>query len=140
MTNAPTATRVLDGFEAARAVMASGEPMDRTREVIGWLRTYVEDRGAVVIDDLTAHRLVREVGRTPTEHELAAVLSVIEHVTGFFEHLSAGSADSSDLADAADVVRDLATWLTERGLVDHEVGVHLERYTHLYDDDQRTGT
>ena len=139
MASAPTATKVLDGFVAARAITATAETLGRTTEAIGGLRTYVEQHGAAPIDELTAYRLTHDGARAPTEHELAAVLAVIEHVTGFFETL-ATRPGSTDLSDAADAVRDLAIWLVERGLVDADVAIHLERYTHLYDGDRRTGT
>ena len=141
MAGAATATRVLDGFLAARASNASEARFARCCEVVGAFRTYVEGCGPTSIDDLTAYRLTHDTGREPTEHELAAVLAVIEHVTGFFESISAGGADAStDCAEAADVVRELAGWLTQRRLVDADVAEHLDRYTHLYDGDQRTGT
>ncbi len=137
MSNAPTATKVLDGFLAARAASASDAELVCCREVVGSFRTYVESCGAAPVDDLTARRLTHDAGREPTEHELAAVLSVIGHVTGFFERQT---SNGSDLADAADVVRDLAGWLVQRRLVDEDVAEHLGRYTHLYDGGQRTGT
>jgi len=139
MTSAATTTKVLDGFAAAWAVTASAEGAGRVDEVIGSLRTYVDARGAAAIDDLTAYRLTHDAGRAPTEHELAAVLAVIEHVPGFFQTLASRS-EPTDLPAAADVVRDLALWLVERRLVDADVARHLERYTHLYDEGRRTGT
>lgn len=142
MGGAATATKVLDGFLAARATTASEVRLVRCREVVGALRAYVDGCGSAPIDDLTAYRLTHDAGREPTEHELAAVLAVIEHVTGFFESLSADGPDASgpDCAAAADVVRELAGWLALRRLVDADVAEHLDRYTHLYDGGQRTGT
>ena len=148
MASAPTVTKVLDGFLAARAATASETGLDRCRSVVGCLRSYVEAQGAATVDDLTAYRLTHDAGREPTEHEFAAVLAVIEHVTGFFQGLSANGPDAHatatpaiDCADAADVVREFADWLVQRRLVDDDVADHLARYTHLYDGDgQRTGT
>lgn len=137
MSNASTATKVLDGFVAARTATASGGTLLCCREVVASFRTYVETLGAAPVDDLTAYRLTHDAGREPTEHELAAVLSVIEHVTGFFE---SQTSKGLNLADAADVVRGLAGWLVQRRLIDEDVAEHLGRYTHLYDGDQRTGT
>ena len=147
MASAPTVTKVLDGFLAARATTASETGLDRCRGVVECLRAYVEAEGAPTVDDLTAYRLTHDGGREPTEHEFAAVLAVIEHVTGFFQTLSADGPDAETIApatgcaDAADVVRDLADWLVQRRMVDDDVADHLARYTHLYDGDgQRTGT
>jgi hypothetical protein len=143
VSSTPTATKVLDGFLAARVAAASDERIARCREVTGALRTYVEARGAAAVDDLTAYRLTHDDrGREPTEHELAAVLAVIEHVTGFFKSLTedeSGAPTTTPVA-AADVIRELAGWLVQRRLVDDDVAEHLDRYTHLYDGDQRTGT
>jgi hypothetical protein len=137
MSSAPTATKVLDGFLAARAATTPDAKLACRHEVVDSFRTYVETRGAAPVDDLTARRLTRDAGREPTEHELAAVLSVIELVPGFFE---SQTSKGLDLADAADVVRDLAGWLVQRRLVDEDVAEHLGRYTHLYDGGERTGT
>lgn len=142
MSSAPTATRVLDAFLADRAATASEAQRVRCGQVIESLRIYVDARAITPIDDLTAHRLTHDAGREPTEHELAAVLAVIEHVTGFFKTLSAdGSARSAtDCTDAADAVRELAAWLAQRRLLDEVLAGHLDRYTHQYDGDQRTGS
>jgi len=67
MAHVPTATKVLDGFLAARAASVAPPTVDRDREVVGWLFDCVQARGVEPIDDLTAYLLSHTAVRTKEE-------------------------------------------------------------------------
>ena len=135
MGGAPTATKVLDGFLAARAASAVPAALAADREVIGWLRDCVYARGVEPIDDLTAYLLSHSTGRLPTDRELAAVLAVVEAIPDFLSAYLPGTVGAShaQVAHAALVVRLLGRWLLARQLVDADICEHLARYTSPYD-------
>lgn len=140
MAGVPTATKVLDGFLAARAASVVPAALAADREVVGWLRACVSARGLEPIDDLTAYLLSHSTGRLPTGPELAAVLAVVEAIPDFFAAYLPGTVGASpaQVAHAALVVRLLGRWLLARGLVDTDICEHLARYTSLYDDEAGT--
>jgi hypothetical protein len=135
MTNAPTATLVIDRFLAARAASVAPRTYERDCEAIGWFREFVEARGMSPIDDLTARRLARGTGRAPTAYELDAVLGLVAGVTEFFGAWLPATmqATRGQTAMAAIVIRLFGRWLLERGLVDDDVVDSLARFTQLYD-------
>lgn len=135
MAHVPTATKVLDGFLAARAASVAPPTVDRDREVVGWLFDCVQARGVEPIDDLTAYLLSHSTGRLPTDRERTAVLSVVECILEFFDAWlpAAVGASPTQLAHASLVVQGLGRWLRVRELVDDDVCEHLARYTSQYE-------
>lgn len=135
MAGVPTATKVLDGFLAARAASVVPAALAADREVVGWLCASVSARGVEPIDDLTAYLLSHSTGRLPTDRELAAVLAVVEAIPDFFSAYLPGTVGASpaQVTHAAHVVRLLGRWLLARRLVDADIYAHLACYTSLYD-------
>lgn len=135
MTNAPTATMVIDRFLAARAATVAPRTYERDYEAIWWFRDFVDTRGMPPVDELTAYRLSHETGRVPSGFELDAVLCLVEGVTDFFANWLSDEvhATPGQIAMAAIVMRAFGRWLLDRGLVDEDVADSLARFTQHYD-------
>ena len=135
MTNAATATAVIDRFLACRAASVAASTYERDAEAIGWFRAFADARELPALDEFTAYRLSRETGRAPSEYELDAVLTLVEGVSEFFSTWlpEAISASRVQTSMAAIVVRIFGRWLFERDLVDEDVADSLARFTKLYD-------
>lgn len=134
MTNAPTATVVIERFLSARGPTVAPRTYDRDCEAMSRFREFADALPLPTIDELTARRLSRETGRSPSELELEAVLGLVEGIPDFFgAWLPTRRASPGQVAMTAIVIRIFGRWLLEHGLVDDDVAESLARYTQLYD-------